>query len=96
MNLKIAMLCERRYTKNKKYILYKSIYIKFWKKSSDEGCDGIGWEGEMTKGDKEVYGVRCLDCGPDFMDINICQNLSDCTHQRGVWWHIISVLFAFL
>ena len=46
MNLKITTLCERSYTKNKKYTLYNSIYIKFWKKLSDEGSDGIGWEGE--------------------------------------------------
>lgn len=94
MNLKITTLCERSYTKNTRYILYNSIYAKFWKKISDEGGDGIRWEGEITKGDKDTYGVHCLDCGHDFTDVNICQNSSDRTPQRAVWWYIISVLIC--
>ena len=47
-----------------------------------------GCRGGITKGYKETWGdrdVHNLDCGDDFMDVNICQNLSNYTHLSAVY-----------
>lgn len=47
-----------------------------------------GCRGGITKGHKETWGdrdVHNFDCGDDFMDVNICQNLSNYTHLSAVY-----------
>lgn len=49
-----------------------------------------GCRGGITKGYKEMWGDRDVhnpDCGDDFMDVNICQNLSNYTpHLSAVYF----------
>lgn len=47
---------------------------------------GYGWEGEITKKrGMGTSGVHYIDCGDDFIDVNICQNVSNCILQRSMW-----------
>lgn len=60
--------------------------MKFYKmKPIPESMSAWGWgrqeEEGITKGNEETFGVICslFDCSDGFVDVYMCQNLSDCT-----------------
>lgn len=61
-----------------------------------KGCRGgitKGYKGTWGDRYKETWGdrdVHNLDCGDDFMDVNICQNLSNYTHECSLLYAITS------